>query len=31
LADAVEITQGFTDTEFEKAVQDTLDTIGRSV
>ncbi len=31
LADAVEITQGFTDTEFEKAVQDTLDTIGASV
>lgn len=30
LADAVEITQGFTDTEFEKAVQDTLDTIGRA-
>lgn len=31
LANAVEITQGYTDTEFEKAVQDTLDTIGRSV
>lgn len=31
LSDAVEITQGFTDTEFEKAVQDTLDTIGASV
>ena len=30
LADAVEITQGFTDTEFEKAVQDTLDTIGNA-
>jgi HK97 gp10 family phage protein len=31
LADAVEITQGFTDTEFEKAVQDTLDTIGARI
>lgn len=31
LQDAVEITQGFTDTEFEKAVQDTLDSIGSSV
>jgi HK97 gp10 family phage protein len=31
LANAVEITQGFTDTEFEKAVQDTLDSIGKSV
>ena len=30
LADAVEITQGFTDTEFEKAVQDTLNTIGNA-
>lgn len=31
LADAVEITQGFTDTEFEQAVQDTLDSIGAKV
>ena len=30
LSDAVEITQGFTDTEFEKAVQDTLNTIGNA-
>lgn len=30
LSDAVEIMQGFTDTEFEKAVQDTLDSIARA-
>lgn len=31
LSDAVETEQGFVDAEFEKAVQDTLDTIGAKV
>lgn len=31
LADAVEVTQGYTDAEFEKAVQDTLNQIGARV
>jgi hypothetical protein len=31
LADAVEVTQGYTDAEFENAVQDTLNQIGARV
>jgi hypothetical protein len=31
LADAVEVNEGFTDAEFEKAVEDTLETLARSI